>query len=56
MTGASWTGGGDVVKRTGKVLFSMGGGQWVCSATVIADPAGLPHRLLGRALGGALPL
>ncbi len=35
--GASWSGGGDVVKRTGKVLFSMGGGDWVCSGAVITD-------------------
>jgi hypothetical protein len=41
VTGASWTGGGAVVAKTGKVLFTMGGGQWVCSATVIADPTGL---------------
>ena len=35
--GASWTGGGDVVKKTGKVYFSMGGGNWQCSGSVIAD-------------------
>jgi hypothetical protein len=37
VTGASWTGGGDVVKLTGKVYFSMGGGNWQCSGSVIAD-------------------
>ena len=35
--GASWTGGGPVVQRTGKVLFTMGGSNWVCSASAIAD-------------------
>ena len=38
VTGASWTGGGPVVQRTGKVLFTMGGGNYVCSATVIQEP------------------
>ena len=37
VTGASWTQGGPVLARTGKVLFSMSGGDWVCSATVITD-------------------
>jgi len=36
-TGASWTQGGPVVQRTGKVLFTMDGGNWVCSASVIND-------------------
>jgi V8-like Glu-specific endopeptidase len=35
--GASWTGDGPVVDRTGKVLFSMGGGNWICSGTVVND-------------------
>ena len=35
--GASWTGGGPVVQRTGKVLFTMDGGNWVCSASAITD-------------------
>ena len=34
--GASWTGGGPVVQRTGKVLFTMDGGNWVCSASAIS--------------------
>jgi hypothetical protein len=37
VSGASWAGGGDVVKRTGKVLFTMGDSQYVCSGTVITD-------------------
>ena len=37
VTGASWEGGGAVLGTTGKVLFSMGGNYYVCSATVISD-------------------
>ncbi len=37
VTGASWTGGGPVVQRTGKVLFTMDGGNWVCSASAVSD-------------------
>ena len=37
VTGASWTQGGAALARTGKVLFSMNGGDWVCSAAVITD-------------------
>jgi len=40
VTGASWTGAGPVVERTGKVLFTMAGGNYVCSATVIQEPSG----------------
>ena len=36
--GASWTGGGPVVERTGKVLFTMAGGNYVCSASVVQEP------------------
>ena len=36
-TGASWTLGGPVVGRTGKVLFTMGGSNWVCSGSAIND-------------------
>lgn len=38
VTGASWTGGGPVVQRTGKVLFTMGGSDYVCSAAVVQEP------------------
>lgn len=37
VTGASWTGGGPVVQRTGKVLFTMDGSNWVCSASAVSD-------------------
>src|SRR5215207_2596171 len=36
-TGASWTGGGPVVQRTGKVLFTMDGSNWVCSGSAVKD-------------------
>lgn len=36
--GASWTAGGPVVERTGKVLFTMGGSNYVCSASVVQEP------------------
>jgi len=36
-TGASWIGGGTVVGRTGKVLFTMDGSNWVCSASAVND-------------------
>jgi hypothetical protein len=35
-TGASWTGGGPIVARSGKVYFEMGGG-YVCSGAVVDD-------------------
>ena len=41
VVGASWPNSGPVVAKTGKVLFTMGGGNWVCSATVIAEPGNL---------------
>jgi len=33
--GASWTDGGAVIQKTGKVWFSMDGGDWVCSAAAV---------------------
>lgn len=37
VTGASWTGGGTIVARTGKVFFTMGGSRYVCSGSVAND-------------------
>jgi len=37
VTGASWTKGGAVVDRVGKVFFHMGGGDWQCSGSVAQD-------------------
>jgi hypothetical protein len=36
-TGASWTGGGKVAGSVGRILFSAGGSQWICSGTVVTD-------------------
>jgi hypothetical protein len=37
VTGASWTGGGPVLDLTGKVYFTMAGGNWQCSGSVVSD-------------------
>lgn len=37
VTGASWTRGGAVKERTGKVYFEMGAGAYVCSGSVADD-------------------
>ena len=37
--GASWTGGGAVLKLSGKVLFTMNSGDYICSGTLITDGA-----------------
>jgi hypothetical protein len=37
VVGASWTKGGAIVTLTGKVYFSMDGGNWQCSGSVIND-------------------
>ena len=37
VTGASWTGGGKVAGSVGRILFSSGGSQWICSGTVVDD-------------------
>ncbi|MGE5155885.1 MAG: trypsin-like serine peptidase, partial [Betaproteobacteria bacterium] len=37
VTGASWTGGGQIVNTSGKVLFTMGGIDYICSGAVIND-------------------
>ena len=44
--GSSWTGGGDIVGASGKVLFEMGGSYWICSATAIDDPDGNDRSLI----------
>jgi len=36
--GASWNGGGAVLRLSGKVLFTMNSGDYICSGTLIADP------------------
>lgn len=37
VTGKSWTGGGPVLDLTGKVYFSMAGGNWQCSGSIVND-------------------
>jgi len=37
--GASWTGGGAVLKLSGKVLFTLNSGDYICSGTLISDSA-----------------
>lgn len=38
VTGASWTGGGAILARSGKVFFTMGTTRYVCSGSVANDP------------------
>ena len=35
--GASWTGNGIVEKQSGRILFTMGGVNYICSGSVVAD-------------------
>jgi len=37
VTGASWTGGGQIVTTSGKVFFTMAGVDYICSGAVIND-------------------
>lgn len=39
-TGAAWSFGGDVAKTTGKVFFTLGGSNYVCSGSAVQSPAG----------------
>jgi len=34
---SGWTRGGDVMKAAGRLMFRMGGGNYVCSATAVTD-------------------
>jgi hypothetical protein len=40
VTGATWTQGGDVTMTTGKVFFTSGGIDWVCSGSAVHSPHG----------------
>ena len=35
--GASWTAGGPILARSGRVVFTMGGSDWICSGTSVSD-------------------
>lgn len=37
VTGASWTGNGIVERQSGRVLFTMGGVNYICSGSVVDD-------------------
>ena len=37
VTGASWTAGGPILARSGRVLFTMAGSDWICSGTAVDD-------------------
>jgi hypothetical protein len=37
VTGASWTNGGPILDLTGKVYFSLSGGNWQCSGSIVTD-------------------
>ena len=36
---ASWTDGGEILKSSGKVFFTLGGYQWQCTGSVVDDEA-----------------
>jgi hypothetical protein len=40
VTGASWTGNGAIEQRSGRILFSTEGGDWICSGSVADDADG----------------
>jgi len=37
VTGALWTAGGEVLDQSGRVLFTLGGDDYICSASVVDD-------------------
>jgi hypothetical protein len=37
VTGASWTKGGQVLRTTGKVVFTLNSGDYICTGTVVTD-------------------
>ena len=37
VTGASWTGNGAIEQRSGRIMFSTEGGDWICSGSVVND-------------------
>ena len=46
VAGAAWTGGGKVKATTGKVLFTMGGVDYVCSGAVAEDASSTTSLIL----------
>ena len=45
-SGSPWTGGGAVVDTTGKVLFTMGGVDYVCSGSTVDDSSNSTSMIL----------
>ncbi len=37
IVGASWTAGGDILNGTGRVLFTLGGSDYICSGSVVQE-------------------
>src|SRR4051812_21606968 len=37
VTGGSWTLGGQILKTSGKVLFTLNSGNYICSGSVVTD-------------------
>jgi V8-like Glu-specific endopeptidase len=44
--GASWTGNGEIEERSGRLLFSTEGGNWICSASVVNSTSGTSATIL----------
>ena len=40
VTGASWPNNGAIEQRSGRILFSSGGSDWICSGSVVNDATG----------------
>jgi hypothetical protein len=38
--GSSWTGNGAIEQRSGRILFSTSGGDWICSGSVVNSTSG----------------
>ena len=51
--GAHWSGGGLVAKTTGKVFFSLGSSNYVCSGSVVDAPNGATVMTAGHCVRGA---
>jgi hypothetical protein len=49
VTGASWNQGGPVLTGTGKVYFTMGGSNYICSGAVVANDGRTTHSIVQTA-------
>ena len=48
-TGSAWTFGGPVAQTTGKVFFTLGGGNYVCSGSLVQGPTSTSPPLVSTA-------